>query len=212
MLEVLISSFVLALIVMGSLTMLSDMHQTQRDVNERTAALYKLSSVMEIHRHSPHLVDVYTPVLLAGTASVGSYSLVDMTTVELMGRDRFEASIEWLNQYDGTEQSFGLAQSHIAGPRHLCISSDCPKLEGTPVEPVRHEAVKPPVDYESIAEDEELEDLENADGYATCKNGNNGFGNGDQSAPGNSGPNNNAANAGNPDREDCDKHTWKFPT
>ena len=212
MLEVLISSMILALIVMGSLTMLSDMHQTQRDVTERTAALYKLSSVMEIHRHSPHLVDVYTPVLFSPIASVAEFGLVDTTVTELTDRQRFEASIEWLNQYDGAAQSFGLAQSHIGGPRHLCISSDCPKLEGTPVEPVRHEAVKPPVDYESIFLDEDLEALENPDEYTTCTNGDNGFGNGDAPAPGDSGPNNNAANAGNPDREDCDKHTWKFPT
>ena len=55
------------------------------------------------------------------------------------------------------------------------------------------------------------------DPVVTCKNGNNGFGNGDASAPGNSGPNNNANNAGNPDREDCEKkngngNNWKFPT
>ena len=213
MLEVLIASLILALVVAGCLKVVIDAQQTQRDVSERTAALYKLSSVMEIHRHSPHLVDIYTPVLLAGTASVGSYSLVDISTVELMGRDRFEASIEWLNQYDGTEQSFGLAQSHIGGPRHLCISSDCPKLEGTPVEPVRHEAVKPPVDENGILiVEDDGEEFPVIEPVVTCKNGNNGFGNGDQSAPGNSGPNNNAANAGNPEREDCDKHTWKFPT
>ena len=225
LIEVIISSLILALVISGCLKVVIDAQRVQRDSNERTAALYKLSSVMEVHRHNPYLVDTYTPLLLAGTASVGSFSLVDATTEELSGRDRFEATIEWLNQYDGTTQGFGLAQSHVAGPRHLCISSDCPALGGPTTPPVTHEAEKPPIDEngEVIVEEDGNEfpvidpvDTDD-DGYTKCKNGNNGFGNGDASAPGNSGPNNNANNAGNPDREDCEKtngngNNWKFPT
>ena len=226
LIEVIISALILALVISGCLKVVIDAQRVQRDSNERTAALYKLSSVMEVHRHNPYLVDTYTPLLLAGTASVGSFSLVDATTEELTGRDRFEATIEWLNQYDGTTQGFGLAQSHVAGPRHLCISSDCPALGGPTTPPVTHEAEKPPIDEngEVIVEEDGGEfpvidpvDTDD-DGYTKCKNGNNGFGNGDASAPGNSGPNNNANNAGNPDREDCEKknngngNNWKFPT
>ena len=114
-------------------------------------------------------------------------------------------------------QGFSLVGSHMFGPRHLCISADCPSLGGgTP--PVYHEAEKPPVDENGEVIVEEDGPVDTDEGYTKCKNGNNGFGNGDASAPGNSGPNNNAANAGNPDREDCEKknngngNNWKFPT
>ncbi len=215
LLEVILAALVLGIVVAGCMKILTDFNQTTRDNNERTSALYKLSSVMEVHRHNPFLVDVYTPVIMAGTTSVESFYLVDTTTEELNQREKYSAAIEWLNQYDGEMQSFSMTGSHMFGPSHLCISADCPRLEQPPVTYVTEEAEKPPYnDIEDVTgitdEDTDTDDTQN-----TCKNGNNGFGNGDQSAPGNSGPNNNAANAGNPDREDCDKKKdkgWKFPT
>jgi hypothetical protein len=214
LIEVIISSLIMALVVAGCLKVIIDANQVQRDNNERTIALYKLSSVMEVHRHNPILVDVFTPIMLSPSASVAEWVITDQTTV-LPERDKYTATIEWLNQYDGEMQGFSLVGSHMFGPRHLCISADCPQLTGTPV------AYVPPVDYDDDHTDDVYGDddvaTDDDDGYTTCKNGNNGFGNGDQSAPGNSGPNNNAANAGNPDREDCEKtngngNNWKFPT
>ena len=217
LLEVIIAALVFGVIVAGCMKILVDFNQTMRDNNERTAALYKLSSVMEVHRHSPHLVDLYTPVIMAGTTSVESFYLKDTPPEELSTRERYTAAIEWLNQYDGEMQSFSMTGSHIFGPRHLCISADCPKLEQPPVTYLPEEADKPPYndieDVTGITDSDD--DLDNDDGYSTCKNGDNGFGNGDGYAPGNSGPNNNAANAGNPDREECEKTNgpdWKFPT
>ena len=154
---------------------------------------------------------------MTGTPSVESFNLVDATTEELTERERYTAAIGWLNQYDGEMQSFSMVGSHIFGPRHLCISSDCPNLDNGPVTYIPEVADKPP--YDDIEDvtgvTDSDDDLDNDTAYNTCKNGNNGFGNGDAQAPGNSGPNNNAANAGNPDREDCDKKNgpdWKFPT
>ena len=217
LLEVLIAALMLALVVTGSLVLLTDFNQTMRDSNERTAALYKLSSVMEVHRHNPYLVDVYTPSIMTGIPSVESFYLVDTTTEELEKRIRYTAAIEWLNQYDGEMQGFSLSGLHMFGPRHLCISADCPKLEQPPVTYLPEEADKPPYndieDVTGITDSDD--DLDNDTAYSTCKNGNNGFGNGDAAAPGNSGPNNNANNAGNPDREECEKTNgpdWKFPT
>jgi hypothetical protein len=216
LIEVIISSLILALVVAGCLKVIIDANQVQRDNNERTIALYKLSSVLEVHRHNPTLVDAFTPILLSPSASVAEWVITDQTVV-LPERDKYTAKIEWLNQYDGDMQGFSLVGSHMFGPRHLCVSADCPALGGPTTPPVYHEADKPPVDENGeVIVDEDETDLDD-DGYATCKNGNNGFGNGDASAPGNSGPNNNANNAGNPDREDCEKtngngNNWKFPT
>ena len=211
----------MALVIAGCLKIIVDANQTQRDNTERTIALQKLSSVLEVHRHNPILVDAFTPILLSPSASVAEWVLIDQITV-LPDRDRYTAQIEWLNQYDGAMQGFSLVGSHMFGPRHLCISSDCPKLESaTP--PVYHVPPEPPGGYNdndtwSSNGNGHYDDDYNP--YAvSCKNGNSGFGNGDQSAPGNSGPNNNAANAGNPDREECEKKNngngngngWKFP-
>ena len=216
LLEVLIAALILALVVTGSLVLLTDFSQTMRDSNERTAALYKLSSVMEVHRHNPYLVDVYTPSLMVGIPSVESFYLVDATTEELEKRIRYTAAIEWLNQYDGEMQGFSLSGLHMFGPRHLCILSDCPILEQPPVDEEPSDDTTENTDGTiEYANDDTTDDTTGDDGYSTCKDGDNGFGNGDGYAPGNSGPNNNAANAGDPEWEDCEDTTgndWKFPT
>ena len=213
----------MALVIAGCLKIIVDANRTQRDNTERTIALQKLSSVLEVHRHNPILVDAFTPILLSPSASVAEWVLTDQITV-LPDRDRYTAQIEWLNQYDGAMQGFSLVGSHMFGPRHLCISSDCPKLESaTP--PVYHVPPEPPGGYndnDTWSSNGNGHYDDDYDPYAvSCKNGNNGFGNGDASAPGNSGPNNNAANAGNPDREECEQtnngngngngNGWQFP-
>ena len=81
LIEVIISSLILALVVAGCLKVIIDANQVQRDNNERTIALYKLSSVLEVHRHNPTLVDAFTPIFLSPSASVAEWVITDQTIV-----------------------------------------------------------------------------------------------------------------------------------
>lgn len=193
LLEVLIAALMLAVVVTGSIRLLGDFHQTMRDSNERTEALYKLSSVMEVHRHNPFLVDVYTPSLMVGTPSVESFYLVDATTEELDKRTQYTAAIEWLNMYDGTVdggmQSFSLTGMYMDNPSRMRTP------EGSILAEVLSEDIITETDTIEYANEDTTDDTTDDDtAYSTCQNG---FDNEDDE----------------PELPDCeDTNDWQFPT
>jgi hypothetical protein len=106
--EVLVASAILALTVAGSVTLLGGWTQALSETRNRTDALVRLVSVMDLGKHEIALVNPndpnYNASLLTGVVSptqrISGFTVGDITTVAGVNRTKFEASITWLNPYE----------------------------------------------------------------------------------------------------------------
>ena len=106
--EVLVASAILALTVAGSVTLLGGWTQALSETRNRTDALVRLISVMDLGKHEIALIDPndpdYNASLVTGVVSptqrISGFTVGDITTVAGVNRTKFEASITWLNPYE----------------------------------------------------------------------------------------------------------------
>ena len=112
--EVLVAALILALTVTGTVVLLAGWGQTMGESQNRTSALVRLASVMDMGKHDSALLsDISTdfPETEAGTRSVASFEIVDVSVTSEINRDKFAASIQWANPYEssgGATSKFGL--------------------------------------------------------------------------------------------------------
>lgn len=112
--EVLVAALILALTVTGTVVLLAGWGQTMGESQNRTSALVRLASVMDMGKHDSALLSNIStdfPETEAGTRSVASFEIVDVSVTSGINRDKFAASIQWANPYEssgGANSKFGL--------------------------------------------------------------------------------------------------------
>ena len=112
--EVLVAALILALTVTGTVVLLAGWGQTMGESQNRTSALVRLASVMDMGKHDPTLlsdIDTEYQEIEAGTRSVEDFEIVDVSVTPGVNRDKFAASIQWANPYEpngGANSKFGL--------------------------------------------------------------------------------------------------------
>ena len=132
--EVLVASAILALTVAGSVTLLGGWTQTLSETRNRTDALVRLVSVMDLGKHEIALVNPsdpnYNASLVDGVVSptqrISGFTVRDITAAESVNRTKFEASITWLNPYESgadANSKFGLHSYHPERRGFVSVSS-----------------------------------------------------------------------------------------
>jgi hypothetical protein len=147
--EVLVASAILALTVAGSVTLLGGWTQALSETRNRTDALVRLVSVMDLGKHEIALVNPsdpnYNASLVNGVVSptqrISGFTLGDITAVAGVNRTKFEASITWLNPYESggdANSKFGLHSYHperrgfvsVSSPTvPVCVGVSCPGVD-----------------------------------------------------------------------------------
>ena len=147
--EVLVASAILALTVAGSVTLLGGWTQALSETRNRTDALVRLVSVMDLGKHEIALVNPsdpnYNASLVNGVVSptqrISGFTLGDVNAVAGVNRTKFEASITWLNPYESggdANSKFGLHSYHperrgfvsVSSPTvPVCVGVSCPGVD-----------------------------------------------------------------------------------
>jgi hypothetical protein len=147
--EVLVASAILGLTVAGSVTLLGGWTQTLSETRNRTDALVRLVSVMDLGKHEISLVDPddpdYDAVRINGVVSptqrISGFTLGDITTTAGVNRTKFEASIAWLNPYESGEGANSKFQLHSYHPERkgfvsvssltepVCVGASCANVD-----------------------------------------------------------------------------------
>ena len=118
--EVLVAALILALTVTGTVVLLAGWGQTMGESQNRTSALVRLASVMDMGKHDSALLsDISTdfPETEAGTLSVASFEIVDVSVTSEINRDKFAASIQWANPYESSEGATSKFGLHSYSPK-----------------------------------------------------------------------------------------------
>ena len=147
--EVLVASAILALTVAGSVTLLGGWTQALSETRNRTDALVRLVSVMDLGKHEIALVDPndpnYNASLLTGVVSptqrISGFTVGDITTVAGVNRTKFEASITWLNPYESGANANSTFELHSYHPERrgfvsvssltapVCVGASCSSVD-----------------------------------------------------------------------------------
>ena len=147
--EVLVASAILALTVAGSVTLLGGWTQALSETRNRTDALVRLVSVMDLGKHEIALVNPndpnYNASLLTGVVSptqrISGFTVGDITTVAGVNRTKFEASITWLNPYESGANANSTFELHSYHPERrgfvsvssltapVCVGASCSSVD-----------------------------------------------------------------------------------
>ncbi|MDA8827217.1 hypothetical protein N9N82_07660 [Luminiphilus sp.] len=147
--EVLVASAILALTVAGSVTLLGGWTQALSETRNRTDALVRLISVMDLGKHEIALIDPsdpnYNASLVTGVVSptqrISGFTVGDITTVAGVNRTKFEASITWLNPYESGADANSQFELHSYHPERrgfvaassltapVCVGAGCSNVD-----------------------------------------------------------------------------------
>ena len=147
--EVLVASAILALTVAGSVTLLGGWTQALSETRNRTDALVRLISVMDLGKHEIALIDPsdpnYNASLVTGVVSptqrISGFTVGNITTVAGVNRTKFEASITWLNPYESGADANSQFELHSYHPERrgfvavsslttpVCVGAGCSNVD-----------------------------------------------------------------------------------
>ena len=121
MLEVMVAALILGLTVTGSVVLLSSWGQTMGEAQNRTSALVRLSSVMDIGKHDSALIsdlsNSYVTGAVAGTKSISGFTIEDVSVTPATNRDKIAASIQWVNPYESGDSTYSKFGLHSYSPK-----------------------------------------------------------------------------------------------
>src|SRR5210317_1009901 len=113
--EVLIGALILAFAVTGTAVLLGDWVPTVNDSSNRTQAINRNTSVMEIARFSPDQAAIVGEVAtMEMNSPATTFTITNVSVVDNDGADDVSAKVVWTDPYltsDNKERSFTLSTS-----------------------------------------------------------------------------------------------------